>query len=564
MTEVMEDGIPGAKSSLPERLSRWGMDLRIRHVVVTELILLVLLQVVPWPGWPAAAGIAVAIAVVAVLSYNGATAAGWIARAARFQWFRHNSGAAGRRAAVPAAYDVELPGIGLVGVRWDGEHVVTAIALHGRPHTPTVLAPEGAKTSDMVPLEEIAALLQQVGGLELAAIDVVSAGRRVSDAQYSATYDEIIADRPAVALRETFLVLRLCPLECLDAMAYRETVPAAAAAATERIRQAVTRTGCRATALTAAELQDVTAQLGGGLVDRRGNLDAVEESWDHVRGPGGFVHCYRVSGNELSSDFVNSVWEIQSRLTVLTVRIEQSVTGEVLVSALVRFHSDSPWTNPPQLNMLAVHGQAFDAVAASLPLGTRSLRVQLSRRPLHGSELEVPLGPAGFMVGTLRTEGGYPFLLPWSDPLKATRISVKAELDVLEPWILRATAAGARVLVYTDRPQSWEPIARDFIQVRPLGAKVEVRPTMLVLDLSTGTENVNTSARAGQTVVTVSSEVVVDADIVIAQLSTDEIELSTRRHAKVPLRPHRPRNESQYLDHLRARHSAEVAAAPHG
>ncbi|SKL15926.1 type VII secretion protein EccE [Mycobacteroides abscessus subsp. massiliense] len=564
MTEVIEEGIPGAKSSLPEHLSRWGIDLRIRHVVVTELILLVLLQVVPWPGWPAAAGIAVAIAIVAVLSYKGATAAGWIARAARFLWFRHNSGAAEHRAAIPAADDADLPGIGAVGVRWDGEHVVTAIALYGRPYTPTVLAPEGAKTSDMVPLEEIAALLRQVGGLELAAVDVVSVGSRVSGAQYSATYDEIIADRPAVALRETFLVLRLCPLECLDAMAYRETVPAAAAAATERIRQAVARTGCRATALTAAELDDVTSQLGGGLVDERGSLDAVEENWDHVRGPGGFVHCYRVSGKELSSDFVNSVWEIQSRLTVLTVRIEQSGAGEVLVSALVRFHSESPWTNPPQLNMLPVHGQAFDAVAASLPLGTRALRVQLSRRPLHGSELEVPLGPSGFMMGTLRTQGGYPFLLSWSDPLKATRISVKAELDVLEPWILRATAAGARVLVYTDRPQAWQPIARDYIQIGQLGGPVQVPPTMLVLDLSAGTDNVNTSARAGQTVVTVSSDVVADADIVIKQLAADELVLSTRRLPDVPLRPHRPRNESQYLDHLRARHSAEVAAAPHG
>ncbi|SLI30156.1 type VII secretion protein EccE [Mycobacteroides abscessus subsp. abscessus] len=564
MTEVMEDGIPGAKSSLPEHLSRWGIDLRIRHVVVTELILLALLQVVPWPGWPAAAAIALVIAIAAVLSYNGATAAGWVARAARFEWFRHNSGAAERRATVSAPYDVELPGIGLVGVRWDGDHVVTAIALHGRPHTPTVLAPEGAKTSDMVPLEEIAALLRQVGGLELAAADVVSVGRRVSGAQYSGTYDEIIADRPAVALRETFLVLRLCPLECLDAMEYRKTVPAAAAAATERVRQAVARTGCRAAALTASELQDVTAQLGGGLIDEHGSLGAVEESWDHVRAPGGFVHCYRVSGKELTSDFVNSVWEIQSRLTVLTVRIEQSGTGEVLISALVRFHSESPWANPPQLNMLAVHGQAFDSVAASLPLGSRSLRVQLSRRPLAGGELEVPLGPSGFMVGTLRTQGGYPFLLPWTDPLKGTRVSVQAELDVLEPWILRATAAGARVLVYTDRPQAWQPIARDFIELGQFGAKAKVTPTMVVLDLSAGTENVNTAARAGQTVVTVSAEIVADADIVIKQLSTDELVLSTRRHPEVPLRPHRPRNESQYLNHLRARHSADVAAVPLG
>ena len=123
--------------------------------------------------------------------------------------------------------------------------------------------PTARRLEDVVPLQVVARLLHQFGGLELASVDVVSSGRRTTDAPFASIYDEIIGDRPAVGLRQTWLVLRLCPQGCLRAMAYRGDAAAAAAAATERIRQAMLSAGSEQWRVTADQLAAATARLGG-------------------------------------------------------------------------------------------------------------------------------------------------------------------------------------------------------------------------------------------------------------------------------------------------------------
>lgn len=557
---MTDEAIPGATSSLPEQIARWGVNFRLRHIIVTEVVVAALALLIPWPSLYVAAAVAVLILLLAVVSYNGATIAGWLRRVARYQWFRLNTAARARRARIDEAKDVELPGIGRMGVRWDGEHVVTVLALHGRAYAPTILAPDGAKTVDMVPLHLIGDLMRQFGGLELAAVDVVSSGRRASGAQYSATYDEIVADRPAVALRETFVVLRLCPLACLSAMAYRKSVQEAAAAATERIRQAIVSAGCRALALTADEFGGATKALAGGILTSEGDLGEVVEHWDHVEAPGGYVTCYRIAGKDLDTELVNDIWAIQSTLTVLTVRVELSSSGEVLLSGLARFHSVAPWPHPPQPELQPVHGQAFDALVSSLPLGDRSMRVQLSRRPAlgeHGEQLapgheaiELPMNPAGFWVGTT-ADFGYPMLMPWTDALRPTRVSiVDTELEMIERLVLRATAAGARVLVYTDRPDQWAPVCRDFIDLVVPGQDPRFRPTTLVLDTG-NTEAIHSVPRAGQTVVTIGDAPAPETDVLIRQMG-EQVQIDTPDLPGIRLKLMRPRNESQYVAHLQA------------
>ena len=76
--------------------------------------------------------IAAVVLLVAVLGYGGATAAGWLGRVARFVWYRNRAGARARRALIPQPFSVDLPGVGTVGMRWDGQYAITMIALHGR------------------------------------------------------------------------------------------------------------------------------------------------------------------------------------------------------------------------------------------------------------------------------------------------------------------------------------------------------------------------------------------------------------------------------------------------
>ena len=299
---VSDDQIPGAGSALPGQLSRWGIDLRLRHIFAAEVVAAALIPALPWMGRPLGATIAVLVLLAVTVTYNEATAAGWLDRAIRFLWCRGRAVARARRATIQEPFNVDLAGIGAVGMRWDGQYAVTMIALHGRPHAPTFLVPDGAKTEDIVPLQVVASLLRQFGGLELASVDVVSAGRRTSSGPFAPVYDEIIGDRPAVGLRQTWLVLRLCPQACLAAMAYRGDAAAAAAAATERVRQAVLRCGCRAVTCSADQLATATAALLGSV-----DLAEVRESWSHIDTGGDYVTTYRIAGADLNTDLMNDL-----------------------------------------------------------------------------------------------------------------------------------------------------------------------------------------------------------------------------------------------------------------
>ena len=254
--------IPGAHSALPERLSRWRLNLTRRFVVIAELLTAAVLIVASPVIWWVALLVAVAVAALVTVAYNGATAAGWGLRWARLTHYRRNGAARRRRAAIPDPFNAELSGVSPVGMRWDGQYAITMIELHGRPFAPTVLVPAGADTVDTVPLEAISTLLYQFAGLELDCADVVSVSHRVADdGRYTPKYDEIVGDRPAVGARRTWLVLRLCPQACMAAMAYRGDAAAATAAATERIRQSVIRAGCRALTCSAEQMSEATGAL---------------------------------------------------------------------------------------------------------------------------------------------------------------------------------------------------------------------------------------------------------------------------------------------------------------
>lgn len=539
--------IPGPHSTLPERISRWRLNLQRRFVIIAELITAAVLTVLSPVIWWVAILIATAVLLTITVSYNGATAAGWGLRLMRLWRYRRSETARTRRAAIPKPFNAELAGVSPVGMRWDGQYAVTMIALHGRPFAPTVLVPAGADTIDTVPLAAISALLHQFGGLELDCADVVSVSQRVAeDGRYTPKYDEIIGDRPAVGTRHTWLVLRLCPQACMAAMAYRGDAAAAAAAATERIRQAVLRAGCRAVTCTADQITEATTEL---LAERDLELDRVQEEWSHVDVNADYVTTYRIAGADLNTRLLNDVWTVRSKRTVTTVRLTANRAGEVSVGAVVRFHTSAPLAHPPLLALRPVSGQAFDSLLASLPLGNRALRLQLSRRRLDGADLAIPVGPSGPVFGMTVT--GFPFLMPLTDPLRPVRMTIDADIAVVIPLLLRASAAGSVILIHSDRPQLWHPLCDNDYRISIAGpAEPRRQPNLIVVD---GAGQEVTGGQRGHTLVFLSGSPTLktDSDIVLTQSGRDELILSTPTIEAIALTIMRPRNEAQFLTHLR-------------
>lgn len=540
---MLDEQIPGPHAGFGDQIRRWRLDLRLELVVIAELIAAAILAAaspVPWWLIPL---VLVGMLLVVTVSYNGATPAGWLFRLLRFVYFRHRESARQARAHLPEPFTVDMPGAGPIGMIWDGQYAVTMIALHGRPYSPTVLVPTGAETVDTVPLDAIESRLRQFAGLELHSVDLVQVGSRVAgDGSYTPKYAEIVGDRAAVGERRSWLVLRLCPQACLAAMLYRGDAATAAAAATERVRQAVLRAGCRAVTCTAPQMSAAMTAL---LNETK--LDHVRENWSNLDANADYVTTYRIAGRDLSTKMLNDLWTVRTHRTIITVRLFGDRSGRTRVAGLVRFHTDAPLAHPPLLALQPVSGQAFDSLLASLPLGDRALRLEMSPRLLGDeTDLKIPVGPSGPMFGMTVT--GVPFLMPLTDPLRATRVSITADLSVVIPLLLRTSAAGAVILVHSDRPEVWQPLCDNDYRISLAGDRDPVRPpTVIVAD---GEGLALTAGERGHTLVTVGS-VDSDADVTIVQEAPEELVVSTPTVRGVRLSVMRPRNEAQFLTHLR-------------
>lgn len=534
------------------QLPRWRFRFALSTVLIGELAALAtvmaLAAVAPW--W-SLIPVVVAVLLISTLTYRGAATSRWARRVYALRRHRRNTGKRTREGHIQAPFSVELPGVGAIGMRWDGHYAITVISLYGRQYSETVLIPEGVDTRDNVPLEAVGALLEQFGGLELHSIDVVSDGTRTApNGRFTPRYDEIISDRSAVGMRRTWLVLRLRPQACLDAISYRGSVAQAAAAATERIRQAAARLGCRALTCSPEQITEATQ----ALLDSQ-QLDAYEQRWADLRLGDDYVALYRIAGADLNTRALNDFWTIRAKKTVVVLRLSRDQgSGELMVAALLRVHTSAPQHHPPMSVLHSVAGQSFSAMLASLPLGDRSLQLELSPRPLASAELQVPVGPSGFLHG-MAERAGVPFLMSWTDPQKFIRVAIAADVDVVAALILRASAAGATAEIHTARPQLWEPIC-DGVRIS-LGreGKRSDDVTLVVADGAQAQQALAASGARGHAVVSVTAAgepLPQDADITIKQISERHITVQTPvRNSPITLGIMRPRNEVQSLSLLR-------------
>ncbi|WP_078358268.1 type VII secretion protein EccE [Mycobacteroides chelonae] len=537
----------GTQTSPGGPLHRWGVTTWWVPVTIAEGIGSLIAVLVVWPSWWLLGALAVVLLLAAVVTFDQVTAAGWLARATRFLWWRRRKGT---RLTLAEPFEIIAPGIGAVGMRWDGQYLVTMLALAGKPHMPTILDGPNARTFDTVPLQAIATVLRQFGGIELESADVLTVGRRAGMSAYAVEYDAMIGNRAAVGLRRTWLVLRLAPQGCLAGIAYRKSLTGAVAAATERIRQSLIRAGCRATICDAAQVRSATATIAAG--EKPGE---VRESWSRVAGDaGGFIGVYRVPAAALTTTLINEVWSIPTERTVVAVRVTLDDGGAVRVGGLVRMHTPTEVLTPPLHALETLPGQAFDAWMATLPAGERALRVAAPTRVLNSdSDLELPVGSSGPVVG-VSEHSRAPMLVPMSDPVLPTLVSVTDDPVVLVQQVLRNAACGAQVTVFTDRPHLWAPLHP--AEVTIAGPDDEPDGPFVVWDrLSEEDSDIGRPvATRGRTVLVVSSYPDLTADVIVDGDRAGSLKVTAGKKdpVRAQLQVMRTRTEARFLDHAEA------------
>jgi len=544
-----------------------GVRAALPAVLAAEAVALAAFVVLPpaaagW--WPGATITAVALMLLVLTVYRR-NAPGWVAAALRWRSRRNKPAAAG------AAIDVPHGNI-VCGVRVEPSEAITMIQVSGRAYTPTFLQGSTLSlTTNVLPLRLLAGLLDQSGALKLAGIDVVSAGHRVRRGDgYPPLYSSLLADRPAAGQRSTRLIVRVDLPHSVPALAYRKSIGAAAAAATERIINALLQDGVRASALGAAELDGALSELsahlatapaappddggdtgGGGSDDpapaRGGPAGAArtvarraQVGWRTVKAHPGFLTTYYFSPEDITTAALHRMWSLRADgvVTVICLSKDRYTSaadgdGPVMVSAIVRTNDPQAPSQPPTLFLNPLPGDQYAATLRAAPMTRRPLHIPA--RPLgEPTDLQIPIGSTGILVGAaLRddSQSGLPVhrddLVMWSltDPQRATRIVMDTGEFYVRQLLIRAAAVGERIAIYSDQPGRWSSLSQPNIAVVQRGSPPQFVPSIIVNDRPTTPP----SAGLSSTVITVGSgrHAGPKPDMYFEQTSRETVRIST-------------------------------------
>lgn len=373
-------------------------------------------------------------------------------------------------------HDTQLAdGTSDVGLRWDGDVLVTAVELLPQPNVPTVLADGVAVTEDVIPLKVVADCLWQFD-INLLGIDVASEGRRVvAGTAYARSYDQLISVRPGVIARRTWLILRLRfdpdDLGIRNRGGGVEGAIAAAMSATRRAARRLREENCGAVVADADSLQDAHAALSAGL----GPEDTKIERGT-LATPNRFVTTYRVHPDDVTNLNLGTWWAHRSVSTAVIIRLTPDRRpGRVHMRTWVRYVTAARPDRSDRLpGLIRQYGDQAEALTATMPLGEASWKAQQrivsSPRAVRDiadlGDLQLPVGPGGQLIGSTPTN--HPFLLPLTEPDTLTRIYVDAELWVAQQLVLRALPSGATTRVTSSRPEQWWPMMRSLAEPRRL------------------------------------------------------------------------------------------------
>ncbi len=212
---------------------------------------------------------------------------------------------------------------------------------------------------------------------------------------------------------------------------------------------------------------------------------APTEAWKSVEAHPGFLTSYYFSPEDITTSTLNQMWALRSDAVVQTISLTKkrgAGEGGVWVSALVRVNDPQVPTRPPTLYLNPLPGYQGPAAARSAPLPRQF--DALPARPLDTTQLDLPVGSSGVLVGT--TQRGDLLLMSLTDPDQATRIALHTGMPYACQLLVRAAAVGERIAIYTDQPNRWRQLEQPLIAVVDRRHPPEFVPSIIVSDRAAG------------------------------------------------------------------------------
>lgn len=345
-----------------------------------------------------------------------------------------------------------------IGLRVNGASVVSVIEITPPLDYLTRIGRTTFDASHSIPTAEIADCLHQ-HDISLTGIDIVSHGYRVtSGTPATEVYDRLIGPLPATATRIVWIALRFDGIESSDAVERRGGgeigTARSIAVATNRVIRVLEASGARARILTAPEISSSVSQISRGI-----DIDEVNQTWQHTPLPGVSSVGYGIEPKSITKECLSRVWATAAMSTSVTIRLRpQSETGLTAVSATCRFTTRHRPKSAPLSGLISMRGRQHDALMTNLPTAVTALDDISPARTMDAltlTSLELPLAGCGQLLGS--DDRGYGVTAAVAGTGVNT-VFVAGELYLAQQLIFRAIATGTRILIHTDRPDTWTPL----------------------------------------------------------------------------------------------------------
>ena len=435
-----------------QRVLPLGDLLLLQILVALGLVVALLLG---FPGWQGAA-VGLLLALVLVIRMRGTTLPRLITLRSGFARERRRRS----RDKLPAEpFDVPMAEGALIGFRWDGRTLLSLLKIEENPQAMTIMEPGVTISGDTVPVQALIECLQQFD-ITLDSIDVVSQGARSQGhSEVAAVYDAVLGPLPAIAQRSVWIVIRLDPTRCADAVRRRgggrEGILRTATTATRRVANRLTESGLRSQVLTAAEISQTTNQLSDGV-----NLATVEENWRTCTEGRFRLRSFAVKPAMLTTGGLGLVWTIPSYSTTLCLSLRDAGRGATQVRGLARFDTHGR-ARISIRGLTHLRGFQFSALAASLPVPQPARQIEqwaYATEEKDFRNLAVPASGCGQVIGA--DDHGRAVALPLFGP-QINRVEIIGTLHLAQQAVLRSLALGARVLVHSRRPGMWRGMVEE-------------------------------------------------------------------------------------------------------
>lgn len=348
--------------------------------------------------------VSVVIALIAVVTVRGRRLTGWIA--ALFSWRRRHRSTP-PAPSEPAVGATVMPG-DHVAVRWQGDHLMSAIELVPRPFTPTVVVNGQSFTDDVLDTALVERLIA-AHCPELEA-DVVAAGYRVgktAPASLVALYEQVVGPYPAPASRRTWIVLRADPESTRRSAQRRDSGVAGLArylvASTTRLADQLAGNGI-----------DARPSRSFDDFDRATEVSFERETWSAIKGRSTFTAAYSAPGGP------DVWWSARADHTITRMRIRPGAAPTTTVLLTTLANPSTP--------------RGFSCLFG----GQRAALQGIS--PVTDKHYELPVGSAGILIG--ETAERHPVYMPFDD----VDVSINlGDARLFTQFVVRSAAAGAVV-----------------------------------------------------------------------------------------------------------------------